>query len=108
MAYDTNGNPTAPSDPMKYATTNPAAQTVTINLGGFFFNVFTPGPTSDTVVAHNMGTGLDTTNFDAFVLLHELGHLNGVLGDDNKDPALADAFNAKILNDCFGVSNWQP
>jgi hypothetical protein len=36
MAYDTNGNPTAPSNPMTYATTNPATQTVTINLGGFF------------------------------------------------------------------------
>jgi peptide deformylase len=55
-----------------------------------------------------MGTGLNATNFDAFVLLHELGHLTGVLGDDIRDQALADAFNAKILNDCFGVSNWQP
>jgi len=40
-------------------------------------------------------------------LLHELGHLTGVLGNDVVNPALADAFNEKILKDCFGV-NWQP
>jgi len=55
-----------------------------------------------------MGTGLDPTKFDAFDLPHELGHLTGALGNDIQDPGLANAFNAKILNDYFGIKNWQP
>jgi hypothetical protein len=49
------------------------------------------------------------TKQNRFVLLHELGHLTGVLGDDSGDnQSKADSFNQKILNDCFGVKNWQP
>jgi hypothetical protein len=40
---------------------------------------------------------------------NKMGHLTGVLGDDAvKNQHHADDFNAKILNDCFGVQNWQP
>ena len=50
---------------------------------GYFFNIApTPVAGTDLAVMHDMGTGLNQTNFDAFVLLHELGHLTGVLGDD--------------------------
>jgi RHS repeat-associated protein len=106
MRYDTHGNPVAPYDPGIYAATNVPNQTVTINLLGHFFNFFGTSPTGQQG-AYNMNTGLGQTDFDAFVLLHELGHLNGVLGDDNKDPNLSDQFNEKILKDCFGV-NWTP
>ncbi len=105
MGQDANGNLT-PFDSGIYAVTNVEQQTVTINGIGHFFNFFTPGPNGG-VLAYHMGTGLGQTDFDAFVLLHELGHLNGVLGDDRKDPSLADKFNQKILKDCFGV-NWTP
>ena len=107
---DANGNPTDVPNQQAYASTNPTSQTVTINLSGNFFNI---SPTTTTVdgltysVSHDMGTGLGQMQFDAFVLLHELGHLTGVLGNDVVNPALADAFNEKILKDCFGV-NWQP
>lgn len=106
MRYDTQGNPVAAYDPGIYAATNVAMQTVTINLLGHFFNFYGTSPTGQKG-AYNMNTGLGKIDFDAFVLLHELGHLNGVLGDDNKDPKLSDQFNEEILKDCFGV-NWTP
>jgi hypothetical protein len=110
FATDANGNPTAVADPNIYASTNVASNTVTINMIGYFFDI-TPTPVAgtDRAVMHDMGTGLNQTNFDAFVLLHELGHVTGVLGDDTgKNQPLADAFNAKILNDCFGIADWKP
>jgi hypothetical protein len=110
FATDANGNPTSSPDPNIYASTNPGEQSVTINMVGSFFNITpTPVPWTNSVLLHDMGTGLKQTNFDAFVLLHELGHLTGVLGNDaGKNQPLADAFNAKILNDCFGVAGWNP
>jgi len=110
---------TAIPDPAIFATTNVPSQSVTINMVGHFFNIQVP--TSDPKIVQNwdMGTGLNGTDFRAFILLHELGHLTGILGDDSISPGdpngtnqqhqtLADGFNAKILNDCFGVTNWQP
>jgi hypothetical protein len=77
-------------------------------VGSFFDISPTPGPDPGTVVPHDMGTGLNQTNFDAFVLLHELGHLTGVMGNDiGKNQKVADDFNKKIQKDCFGVS-WKP
>ena len=110
FATDDNGNPTAAPDRNIYATTNPGTGTVTINMVGYFFDISpTPIPGTDYKAGHDMGTGLSQTDFDAFVLLHELGHLTGVLGDDTgKNQPLADAFNAKILNDCFGIAGWKP
>jgi hypothetical protein len=52
------------------------------------------------------GAGLSVTDIEAFVLLHELGHETGVLGDDTtaSGAAAAAQFNVQILNDCFGVN----
>jgi RHS repeat-associated protein len=110
FATDANGDPTAIPDPNIYASTDPSTGTVTINMVGYFFDISpTPIAGTDRAVIHDMGTGLSQTNFDAFVLLHELGHLTGVLGDDRgKNQSLADNFNAKILNDCFGIADWHP
>ena len=76
-------------------------------MAGYFFDISpTPVPGTDRLATHNMGTGLPLTRFEAFNLLHELGHLTGVLGDDRNNQGLSDAFNAKILKDCFGIKNW--
>jgi len=55
-----------------------------------------------------MELGLSNTDAEALVLLHELGHETGLLGDDS--PAAgesgrqaSDAFNLKILINCFGL-----
>jgi hypothetical protein len=72
---------------------------------GHFFDISVPTTDSQgnpAVQVYNDGTGLSDSNFRAFVLLHELGHEAGVLGDDNATPALSDAFNQEILTDCFG------
>jgi RHS repeat-associated protein len=109
FASDADGKPTSTPDPNIYASTNVGSQAVTINMVGNFFDISpTPIAGTDLAISHDMGTGLNQTNFDAFVLLDELGHLTGVLGDDRgKNQPLADAFNTKILKDCFGI-NWQP
>lgn len=44
----------------------------------------------------------------AFVLLHELGHLSGKLGDDRTNTSLSDSFNRQIMADCFGRKEWNP
>jgi len=36
------------------------------------------------------------------VLLHEIAHLTGKLGDDRKNSSLSDGFNASIAKECFG------
>mgnify|MGYP000940732449 CR=1 FL=1 len=108
VSYKTNadGSPTATPNPDVYASTDVSSQAVTINMVGHFFSI---APTEVTVngstyvQSNDMGTGLSQTAFDAFVLLHELGHLMGVLGDDRTNQSLADDFNAKILKDCFGI-----
>ena len=37
----------------------------------------------------------------AFVLLHELGHMTGVLGPDRDRPDISGAFNEQIAANCF-------
>ena len=36
------------------------------------------------------------------ILLHEVAHLTGRLGDDRKNQQLSDEFNQSIARDCFG------
>jgi predicted HD phosphohydrolase len=84
-----------------FASTNVGDQTVTINIIGNFLN------NTAAAQAASFGTSLSDTDFRAFVLLHELGHLTGFLGDDRTNQSLADAFNAKIFKDCFGIT-WTP
>jgi RHS repeat-associated protein len=88
-------NQTLETQPNAIAATTVETQTVTINLlnRGFFD------------VGNAMNTGLDASNFRAFVLLHELGHLTGTLGDDLTNPNLSDTFNVDIMKDCFGSGN---
>jgi hypothetical protein len=92
-----------------YVFTDVQTATIKINYIGHFFNVDIKVPTAEGVVTvrADMGTGLGDKDFRAFTLLHELGHLSGNLGDDWTDPTLADAFNARIMKDCFG-KNWTP
>jgi len=102
---------TANPDSAIYASTNVETQTVTINMIGHFFrvreNVTDPHTNQPAVAIYDMGTGLSDGECRAFVLLHELGHLTGVLGDDVKEPGLSDAFNKNIMKDCFG-KDWNP
>ncbi len=49
------------------------------------------------------GVQLDGQDTRALVLLHELGHLTGDLGDDRgSNYGVGYAFNRRILQDCFG------
>ena len=99
-----------------YATTEVAngipTGNVTINITGHFFHIRQdtkdPATGQPAVSDWSMGTGLSDTDFRAFVLLHELGHLTGKLGNDIKDPGLSDAFNQQIMANCFGNKNWRP
>jgi RHS repeat-associated protein len=75
---------------------------VTINMIGSFFS-----PSSSSLGQSLLGAGLSVTQVEAFVLLHELGHETGVLGNDNPGSggeSAAAQFNVQILNDCFGVN----
>jgi hypothetical protein len=86
------------------AVTDPGTQTVTINvMGGFASRVQTfLGGTFDMLAPlQQLVPSANITDLRAFILLHELGHLAGVLGADRDDPALSDAFNKKIAVDCF-------
>jgi RHS repeat-associated protein len=84
-----------------FASTNVGTQTVTINIIGNFFK------NTAAAQAASFQTSLSDTDFRAFVLLHELGHLTGSLGDDTTNQSLSDIFNAKIFKDCFGIT-WTP
>jgi RHS repeat-associated protein len=92
-----------------YLFTDPLTATININYVGHFFDidVKVSVPGGVVTVRADMGTGLGDKDFRAFTLLHELGHLSGKLGDDGTDPTLADAFNTRIMKDCFGMS-WTP
>ena len=84
---------------------------VTINMVGHFFNIRETSTNSagqPVVRDWSMGTGLSDNDFRAFVLLHELGHLTGKLGDDTNNESLSNAFNQQIMTDCFGKKNWKP
>jgi predicted HD phosphohydrolase len=58
---------------------------------------------------YGAGTGLSGTDFQAFALLHELGHLTGAYGTKDSDGG-TDAIskqnqidnNTVVLKDCFG------
>ena len=78
-----------------YAVTNPSTKTVTINYTGHFF---------DNGSSKWNGVTLNGAETRAFVLLHELGHLTGALGDDRENQTISDNFNRSILRDCFGKS----
>ncbi|MEO8661607.1 MAG: hypothetical protein ABI693_24270, partial [Bryobacteraceae bacterium] len=79
-------------------------------LVGPFFAQIQTGPNGQTM-DYGTSLGLNGANFQAFILLHELGHLMGVYGendDDGANQAHQDANNALILKDCFkkaSVSN---
>lgn len=85
---------------------------MTINVVGHFFSlseVVTDSETGRSAMRRfDMRTGLGDSDFRAFLLLHELGHLTGRLGDDRSDPSLSDTFNQRIMVDCFGKKNWKP
>jgi RHS repeat-associated protein len=97
------GTATPDTDP--FATTEMVSgqptDNVTLNLVGPFFT-----PSSSPLGQLLSGAGLSVTDIEAFVLLHELGHETGVLGDDTtaSGAAAAAQFNVQILNDCFGVN----
>jgi len=69
---------------------------VTLNLVGAFFDM------TSTTWAQLMS---DNTDLEAFVLLHELAHLTGKLGDDTTTDGAAAAaqFNKQSLTNCFGL-----
>src|SRR5271157_3201126 len=52
---------------------------VTISMGGHFFSEYADG------LDWGKNMGLSGTDFEAFILLHELGHELGVYGATNND-----------------------
>jgi RHS repeat-associated protein len=88
------------------AQTDSADNSVTIStLGPFFAQYQTVnGSTSN----YGASLGLNGTNFQAFILLHELGHLTGAYGSTDNDgtntaisKANQIANNTAVLKDCF-------
>ena len=87
------------------AATDPSSQTVTINILGHFFSqvqtVSDPHTHQPVQIDWGYRTGLTGTDFQALILLHELGHLTGKFGPD-KDRGTNDFYTNKVLEDCFG------
>jgi hypothetical protein len=89
------------------AQTNSSLNTIIISSIGWFFNSVQT-QSNGTTIDYGASTGLSGTNLQAFVLLHELGHLTGLFGSTDEDGSgpkaqeNQDANNTKILQDCFG------
>jgi RHS repeat-associated protein len=94
---DSNGKVTA----VGAATTSGNPATVFINSQGTFLNpvMFVPGKSG--LVTLDFGTGLRGADFGALLLLHELGHIQGIFGPDKDDTMLNRSFTDKVLKDCF-------
>lgn len=93
--YDiVSGNGELPSNQIFAATLN---QTVTINSSGHFFSQI-----DSAGVDWGKATGLTGTKFQAFVLLHELGHLTGVFEPDSASQSKNYENSDKVLDKCFG------
>ena len=76
---------------------------VQVNSSGPFMNqnllVITPsGPQSRTF---DFGTGLRDADFQALLILHELGHQSGVFQDDRGDSELNRRQTQQVLDACF-------
>jgi hypothetical protein len=91
-----------------YAAANRSANTVTINVLGFFFSMYTSKKVwSDEgyameVFDARVDKRLSVEDNRALILLHEIAHLTGALGDDRNDLELSNKFSNRIAEDCFG------
>jgi len=100
--YDTD--PTLVAMPGAAAETDRANRSVTINLAGPFFaqvQTLSNGQKMD----YGASLGLRGTDFRAFILLHELGHLTGVYGPTDNDGTNRDnqiTNSTTVLKDCYG------
>ena len=100
-SYDTDAQ--LVSMPGVAAATDESTNSVMINLvGPFFHQVQTVGGQT---LDYGKSSGLQGTDFQAFILLHELGHLTGAFGPTDHDATNAqnqNANNTLVLKDCFG------
>ena len=85
-------------------------ENVMINRAGSFFRKLSaPNATMNVTIASPTTPGATVTlaiqkaDYQAALLLHELGHQTGVFGDDDENPQLNSAFTLSVLQDCFGI-----
>ena len=86
------------------AATDAGLQTVTINLGGPFFfpqQTMTLPDGSQATLDWAATMGLSNIDFQAAVLLHELGHLTGKFGPDKDDLDLNKKYTNSVVQNCF-------
>ena len=107
-AVFTDSNSAAPAGQQTFAGTNVQGNSITINLLGHFFSMVTQkkleidGQWMLVSEDWRVDDRLGTKENQALVLLHELGHLMGVLGDDRSNPGLGEQFNKDLARNCFG------
>ena len=83
---------------------------VVINATGAFFNFTTNSNNSVTVQLPNRKgkqrslTFANAATFDAFLLLHELGHQVGLFGPDTA-ASVNGTYSGAVLDDCFTLTN---
>ena len=88
------------------AITNEGKQIVVINSQSHFFSQVECN-SDGSVTDYGIKTGLSGTNFQAFILLHELGHLTGIFPED-PDGGTNWANSKRVLSDCFGIKKDEP
>jgi RHS repeat-associated protein len=94
-----NGNPLTTS-----AVTNPgiSGQAITVNnQGGFFSSTFSGG----TITVGPKGLAGGTPKAQTLILLHELGHVTGILRDDGLSRKIAKANDKAIQEHCNQTIN---
>jgi hypothetical protein len=80
------------------ASADAPGQALTVNNGGAFFNGFAPGRGQLTVGPDAIPGG--TPRAQAFILLHELGHITSVLRPDLGDSGAGKANDRDIRDHC--------
>ncbi|MEW6737586.1 MAG: hypothetical protein AB1489_40265 [Acidobacteriota bacterium] len=93
-----NGEPA----PEVAAFTRTSENLIVINTRGTFSTLDDPKVTiGDKEVNVDCGTGFRGDKLGALLLLHELGHLVGLFGDDAGDEKKTNKYTAGILKNCF-------
>lgn len=90
------------------AQTDRDDNSVTISTLGPFFSQYQT--VNGNILNYGASLGLNGTNFQAFILLHELGHLTDAYGstdNDGTNTANQIANNTLVLKDCFN-KNFNP